>query len=112
MEQKDDIIGLDKVIEDLNSSNNYFQSIFNSKGLDVGVLRLNEGEHDTQLPHSVDEVYYVVDGNGAIEIEGEVKPVKRADFIFVPANARHRFILDGKILVVVYFFGFCTESVS
>jgi cupin superfamily acireductone dioxygenase involved in methionine salvage len=34
-----------------------------------------------------------------------MKPVNRADFIFVPANVNHRFVVDNKDLIVLYFFG-------
>lgn len=95
---------LDKVIADLDSTDSYFLNIFNNKGVDLGVLRLRKGETDTQLPHAVNEVYFVVEGNGFIEIEGKVKPIKRADFIFVSANTQHRFIVDDLDLVVIYFF--------
>jgi mannose-6-phosphate isomerase-like protein (cupin superfamily) len=99
-----DFISLDKVISDLDCTSNYFLNLFNNKGFDMGILRLRKGEVDTQLPHSVNEVYFVVEGNGFIEIKGELKPVKRADFIFVAANVRHRFIVDEQDLLVVYFF--------
>jgi mannose-6-phosphate isomerase-like protein (cupin superfamily) len=97
-------INLDKVIADLDGTDSYFLNIFNNKGVDLGVLRLRKGEVDTQLPHAVNEVYFVVEGNGFIEIEGKVKPIKRADFIFVSANTQHRFIVDDQGLVVIYFF--------
>ena len=97
-------ISLDKVIADLDNTGAYFLNIFNDKDVDLGVLRLRKGETDTQLPHSVNEVYFVVEGNGFIEIEGKLKPVKKADFIFVSANVHHRFIVDNQDLVVIYFF--------
>lgn len=99
-----DFISLDKVISDLDGTSNYFLNLFNNKGFDLGILRLRKGELDTQLPHPVNEVYFVVEGNGFIEIKGELKPVKRADFIFVAANVRHRFIVEDQDLLVVYFF--------
>ena len=95
---------LDKVIADLDNTESYFVNIFNNKGVDLGVLRLRKGEIDTQLPHEVNEVYFVVEGNGFIDIEGKVKPIKSADFIFVSANTQHRFIIDDQDLVVIYFF--------
>jgi mannose-6-phosphate isomerase-like protein (cupin superfamily) len=95
---------LDKVIADLDSTESHFLNIFNNKGVDLGVLRLRKGETDTQLPHAVNEVYFLVEGNGFIEIEGKVKPIKSADFIFVSANTQHRFIVDDQDLVVIYFF--------
>lgn len=97
-------ISLDKVIADLDNTGSYFLNIFNDKDVDLGVLRLRKGETDTQLPHSVNEVYFVVEGNGFIEMEGILKPVKKADFIFVSANVHHRFIVDNQDLVVIYFF--------
>jgi len=48
MEQ--DIISLNKVICDLDRSGNYFLDVFGTKGLAVGILRLKEGDTDTQLP--------------------------------------------------------------
>ena len=100
------IISLEKVIADLDATiNEYFLNIFESKGLEVGILRLRKGETDTQEPHSVDEVYFVIEGTGHIEIEDKMKPVNRADFIFVPANVHHRFLVGNKDLLVLYFFG-------
>ena len=101
---EDNFIGLDKVIADLDATGSYFLNVFDNKGIDLGILRLRKGEPDTQLPHAVNEVYFVVEGSGFIEMEGELKPVKRADFIFVSANIEHRFIVDNQELVVIYFF--------
>lgn len=102
--KEDNFVGLDKVIADLDNTGNYFLDVFNNKGVDLGILRLRKGETDTQLPHSVNEVYFIVEGNGFIEMEGKLKPVKKADFIFVSANVQHRFIVDDEDLVVIYFF--------
>jgi mannose-6-phosphate isomerase-like protein (cupin superfamily) len=101
------IISLEKVLADLDATTNeYFQNIFKSKGLEVGILRLRKGETDTQGPHSVDEVYFIVEGTGHIEIEDSMKRVNPADLIFVPANVHHRFVLgDSKDLIVLYLFG-------
>jgi mannose-6-phosphate isomerase-like protein (cupin superfamily) len=105
---KDDrsIVRLAKAIADLDANTSeYFLNIFKSKDLEVGILRLKKGQKDTQEPHSVDEVYFVIEGTGHLEIEDKIKPVNSADFIFVPANAQHRFIVGEEGLVVVYFFG-------
>jgi mannose-6-phosphate isomerase-like protein (cupin superfamily) len=100
------IISFEKVIADLDATNKeYFLNVFKSKGLEVGILRLRKGETDSQEPHSVDEVYFVVEGTGHIEIEDKMKLVNTGDFIFVPANAHHRFIVNNKDLIVLYFFG-------
>ena len=111
-EKEDNFISLDKVIADLNGTGSYFLNIFNNKGVDLGILRLRKGETDTQLPHSVDEVYFVVEGRGSIEIEGKLKPVKSADFIFVPAYAHHRFIVGTQAFVVIYFLASCAFTLA
>ena len=107
MGEEEDIsfISLENVIAELDATNEYFLNIFKSKELDMGILRLRKGETDTQEPHSVDEVYFVIEGTGHIEIEDKMKPVKPADFIFVPANVHHRFVVSNKDLIVLYFFG-------
>jgi mannose-6-phosphate isomerase-like protein (cupin superfamily) len=104
-EEDSSFISLEKVIADLDTTNEYFVNVFKSKAFDVGILRLRKGETDTQEPHSVDEVYFVIEGTGHIEIEDKMKPVNRADFIFVPANVHHRFVVGNKDLIVLYFFG-------
>ena len=104
-EEDSSFISLEKVIADLDTTNDYFLNVFKSKALEVGILRLRKGETDTQEPHSVDEVYFVIEGTGHIEIEDKMKPVNRADFIFVPANVHHRFVVGNKDLIVLYFFG-------
>jgi mannose-6-phosphate isomerase-like protein (cupin superfamily) len=100
------LISLEKVIADLDATTNeYFLNVFESKGFDMGILRLRKGETDAQEPHSADEVYFVIEGTGHIEIEDKMKPINRADFIFVPANLHHRFVVGNKDLIVLYFFG-------
>ncbi len=100
------IISLEKIIDDLDGApTEYFLNIFKSRGLEVGILRLRIGEKDTQEPHSGDEVYFVIEGTGHLEIEDKMKPVNPADFIFVPAKAHHRFVVGNKDLIVLYFFG-------
>jgi mannose-6-phosphate isomerase-like protein (cupin superfamily) len=104
-EEDSSFISLEKVIAELDNTNGYFLNVFKNKGLNAGILRLRKGETDTQEPHSVDEVYFVIEGTGHIEIEDKMKPVNRADFIFVPANVHHRFVVGNKDLMVLYFFG-------
>ena len=104
-EEDRSIISLEKVIAHLDATNEYFLNVFKSKPLEVGILRLRRGETDTQEPHSVDEVYFIIEGAGYIKIEEKMKRVNPADFIYVPANVRHRFVADNKGLIVLYFFG-------
>ena len=104
-EEDSSFISLEKIMANLDTTNEYFLNVFKNKALEVGILRLRKGEADNQEPHSVDEVYFVIEGTGHIEIEDKTKPVNRADFIFVPANVHHRFVVGNNDLIVLYFFG-------
>lgn len=104
-EDSSSFVSLKKIISALDANNEYFLSIFKSKGFDMGLLRLRKGEIDNQEPHPVDEVYFVIEGTGHIEIENNMKQVSRGDFIFVPANFHHRFVVENKDLIVLYLFG-------
>jgi mannose-6-phosphate isomerase-like protein (cupin superfamily) len=46
---------------------------------------------DRQQPHDRDEVYVVTSGSGTFVYDGERKPFKSGDLLFVPAGVEHRF---------------------
>lgn len=46
---------------------------------------------DPQQPHRQDELYVVIQGNGQFYCDGERKPFKAGDVLFVPAGIDHRF---------------------
>lgn len=87
---------------DLDSSG--FVNFFELEHLQAGILRLKPGEEDTQQPHSSDEVYLVLEGNGFIEIGKKVYSLRKDLFIFVPAEVKHQFYGNTKEILVVYFF--------
>jgi mannose-6-phosphate isomerase-like protein (cupin superfamily) len=62
--------------------------------------------HDPQTPHSRDEVYVVVSGNGEFVREGTRKSINAGDLLFVAKGETHRFENFSDDLVVwVVFFG-------
>jgi mannose-6-phosphate isomerase-like protein (cupin superfamily) len=61
---------LNNVLTNLENQGGYFINIVSRKGIQADIIRLHNGENDTQEPHSVDEVYYVIEGNGFIKIDG------------------------------------------
>jgi mannose-6-phosphate isomerase-like protein (cupin superfamily) len=62
--------------------------------------------HDPQTPHSRDEVYVVVAGEGTFYDGKERKSFRAGDCIFVAAGVEHRFERFGDDLVVwVMFYG-------
>ena len=60
-------------------------------------------EPDKQQPHADDEVYVVLEGRGALNVEGEAIPVVEGQAIFVPAGADHQFTAYEGLSVLVIF---------
>ena len=60
--------------------------------LDPGVT---EGDHIHQEPSPLEEVYYFLEGEGIMTVDGEEVPVKAGDAILVPPGAHHGFQSTG-----------------
>ncbi len=73
--------------------------------MSVGVLVLKPGENYTQEPHDSDEIYYILDGNGFLEIDDEHHRIKKGQAYFVAKDVQHHFYGNTKNLSVLYFFG-------
>lgn len=72
--------------------------------MSVGVYVLAAGAVDAQSPHSEDELYFVVRGQGRFR-NGETEgPVRAGDVLYVPAHRPHRFaaIEEELVLLVVF----------
>jgi mannose-6-phosphate isomerase-like protein (cupin superfamily) len=82
----------------------YWIDFMKMRHMEAGVLRLRPGEEDTQTPHDEDELYFVAEGSGFVEVGGEKKPVKKGSIIFVPADMEHHFYGNKDLLVVLYVF--------
>jgi len=98
------LIDIRSLISKMELDNSGFLNFFDLQHLQAGILRLRPGELDTQEPHSLDEIYLVLEGDGFIEIGKQVHTIKKDLFIFVPAEVRHRFYGNTKEILVVYFF--------
>ena len=98
------LIDIRSLISKMDLDNSEFLNFFDLQHLHAGILRLRPGELDTQEPHSLDEIYLVLEGDGFIEIGKQVHTIKKDLFIFVPAEVRHRFYGNTKEILVIYFF--------
>jgi mannose-6-phosphate isomerase-like protein (cupin superfamily) len=101
---KERIEHLNTLIDTLDSQDKYFLDFVNSSGLQAGVLRISTDLQDTQEPHPVDELYYVIRGSGYIQVGNRDYFVKQGTAVFIPANAVHRFHSSAD-LVVLYILG-------
>jgi len=96
---------LDSTVRKLRGGKPAYRELFRSADLSTGVYVLPPGAIDDQSPHSEDEVYYVVRGRGAFEIEGERRQISPGEILFVPANRVHRFHEVSEELVALVVFG-------
>ena len=89
----------------LASQGGGYEVVHTSPGLEIGIYVLVAPEEDKQVPHALDEVYVVLDGDGEIEVDGERRPVARGQGIFVAAGADHRFHAYEELSLLVVFNG-------
>jgi mannose-6-phosphate isomerase-like protein (cupin superfamily) len=100
-----DPIHVREVERRLAAGNGGYEIVHESPGMEVGVYVLVAPEPDRQQPHERDELYVVLEGRGALEIEGERVDLKEGQASFVPAGAEHRFVGYEGLSVLVIFAG-------
>jgi mannose-6-phosphate isomerase-like protein (cupin superfamily) len=82
-----------------------YEVVSTSPGLEVGVYVLMDPEQDKQVPHVLDEIYVVLDGEGEVEIAGERRPIRRGEGVLVAAGTEHRFHAYDELTLLVVFNG-------
>ncbi|MEJ7642927.1 MAG: cupin domain-containing protein [Candidatus Nitrosocosmicus sp.] len=102
----DSIIDTDSILSKLEKKgeNTYFLDFLHTNSFDAGLLRLNPGETDTQGSHSADEIYFVIEGEGYIEIRDKSHRIKKGSCVFIPSKTKHHFHGNSDRLVVLYIF--------
>lgn len=92
------------VLEALQESGQPYYEFIRRDSLSAGIYHLAAGEADRQRPHSEDEVYYVIGGEGRVEIEGELTDVRPGSVVYVAKHVPHRFVdyPDGLTLLVIF----------
>ncbi|MDQ3044992.1 MAG: cupin domain-containing protein [Chloroflexota bacterium] len=81
-----------------------YHEFLREPSLSLGLYVLPAGGIDPQSPHDQDEVYYVLRGNGKIEVAGETRAVGAGSIVFVAANVEHRFSDITEELAILVFF--------
>jgi quercetin dioxygenase-like cupin family protein len=94
---------LDNILSTMEKDE-YFLDFLNTKSLEAGIIRLREDQKDSQTSHVLDELYYVIKGEGNINIDGKASKVHTGSVVFVPANQDHNFYGNKEELVVLYVF--------
>lgn len=98
------IIPLEAAKKTLTTSASEFVKLFEHGTLHVELYQPDK--IDKQQPHTRDEVYVVVAGEGVFFYDGERKSFKTGDVIFVPAHIEHRFeTFSDDFMTWVFFYG-------
>jgi mannose-6-phosphate isomerase-like protein (cupin superfamily) len=101
--EKGRVFDLDDLVSQIPEGN-YWVDFLKVRRMEAGVLQLKPGEKDTQTPHDSDELYYVAQGSGFIQVDKDDLPVRAGSVIFVPAHAPHHFYGNKDLLTVLYVF--------
>lgn len=99
------VFDTNQYVKNLENCDAYFHTFINRESLAAGVLRLGPGEEDMQEPHENDEVYYVIRGDGYLNVNGKDYDISDGQSYFVAKKIPHKFHGNTKDLVVLYFFG-------
>jgi mannose-6-phosphate isomerase-like protein (cupin superfamily) len=85
-------------IKKMAKENNSFRRVVDTgKFGQIVLISLRKGEDLGDETHlKIDELYYVVDGEGEIKIDGKTYPFEEDVMVLVPAGAKHDVINTGK----------------
>jgi len=95
---------LAQLISQQKSSDKPYLEFLRVSDLSMGLYVLPAGGTDPQLPHSEDEVYYVMSGKAKIRVGKEDRNVGAGSIVYVAKNVEHRFHLIEEELKVLVFF--------
>jgi mannose-6-phosphate isomerase-like protein (cupin superfamily) len=95
---------LSELASQLEKHGGYFLDFLRVRNLQAGIIVLHPDEQDTQEPHSEDELYYVISGDGWMEMGSKKIKVREGSIIFVPAGLTHKFYGNKVDLVILYVF--------
>lgn len=77
----------------------YPETGFDAKTLCFGIVEIEPGYHSPLHRHACEEMYYVLEGDGEAEQDGERYPAHRGDAIFMKPGVTHRFHNTGDTTV-------------
>ena len=95
---------LAQLISQREASDKLYLEFLKVPDLSMGLYVLPAGGVDPQLPHTEDEVYYVVSGKAQIQVADEDRTVQAGSIVYVAKNVEHRFhSIEEELIVIVFF---------
>ena len=70
-----------------------------SKNLTTTIVEMQPGGIQNIHSHGPEQMYYVLEGEGAMTVGDDTQAVKAGDCIFIPSNAPHGLKNDGAFLL-------------
>ncbi len=80
-------------LKDEAKDNDYFRKVlFTGSNSQLVVMSLKPGEEIGTEVHKVDQLIYIVDGEGEAELDGAKKELDKGTIVCVPAGVRHNVV--------------------
>jgi len=90
-------------IEDLTEKNDDFREVvYTGKNTQLVLMSLNPGESIGLEEHDVDQFFRIEEGEGEVEINGEITSIGPGSGIIVPAGSSHNVINTGDEDLKIY----------
>ena len=99
-----DSFSLSELLAQTESSQKAYLEFLKVPDLSVGIYQLAAGADDPQSPHNEDEVYFIIEGKGEIQVGREIEKVEHGSIVYVPAKVEHRFLNITQDLKILVFF--------
>lgn len=97
-------LSTEEALHKLHQAGTLFTEVFRHGSLAVEIYK--PAGRDLQLPHTRDEIYVVISGEGIFFSGGQRYPFGPGDFLFVPAGIEHRFeSFSDDFATWVFFYG-------
>jgi len=68
----------------------YPEQGFDNRTLCLGVVEVDPGHHTSLHRHNCEEVYFILEGKGILEIEGKKYEIEEGDAVFIKEGQAHR----------------------
>ncbi len=104
MKNSSGIFHLNDILNKLDrlDKHEYFINFLDTQKIEAGIIKLKLDEIDEQTFHENDEIYYIIQGEGKIEINKKMENVKEMDIIFIPKFTEHKFISESNEIIILY----------
>jgi mannose-6-phosphate isomerase-like protein (cupin superfamily) len=95
---------MDELIAEAGAGTPKYLEFLRVPDLSAGLYGLAAGAVDPQLPHTEDEVYYVVSGRAHIRVADQDRLLKPGSVVYVAKQVEHKFHSITEDLTLLVFF--------